>query len=179
MTEDKYLEIKDGYVNNIKKYIAEEGNIFPHLTIFANPKDNPEENAIIHVPIESKFMASEETKEHFMKEVVPTLAIELKKKFIPKGVAWTSEAWVRVFDKEEGVSKDWKSKPIKKEVLIINIEFEYKKEFLLFEIKRHGKQVNEEGNLTDYVELVEEDFSGAESMSGRFTNLYQKIIADK
>ena len=179
MTEDKYLEIKDGYVNNIKKYIAEEGNIFPHLTIFANPKDNPEENAIIHVPIEGKFMASEEAKEHFMEEVVPGLAIELKKRFIPKGVAWTSEAWVRVFDKEEAMPEDWKSKPIQKEVLIINIEFEHKKDFLLFEIKRHGKQVNEDGNLTDYVELIEENISGAESMGGRFTNLYQKIIADK
>lgn len=176
MTQEKFLEIKEGYVKNIKRFISETGDIFPHITVFALSKKNESENAIIHIPIDEHFLSSEEAKDKFIDDVIPEVAKELKKEFIPEGIAWTSEAWIRVFDKSEGIPDDWKSKTPKKEVVMINLQFPKWKEFIVYEIKRLGKQVNEDGDLVDYVELVEEDFSGGEESGGRLSNLLEKFI---
>jgi len=55
------------------------------------------------------------------------------------------------------------------------MEFTNKKEMLIYEIKRNGKQVNEDGDLVDHIDLVEQNFSDAESMTGRFTGLLEKF----
>jgi len=177
MTEEKYLEIKEGYVNNIKRYLLQMGNIFPHITVFGTELENPEKSAIIHIPIEGKFLKSEETKDLFVDEIVPEIAKKLKERFVTEGVAWTSEAWIREFPTDKGLPDNWKSAPIKEEVLMINLQFPNKTELMVYEIKRLGKQVNDDGDLTDHIELIERDISNAEHGKGRLTNLLEKFTA--
>ena len=176
MTEERYLSIKEGYVRNITRFLREQGDIFPHITVFGLHKQDPEKNAIIHIPIDDEFMQSEERKDTFIDEVVPQLARKIKEEFIPEGVAWTSEAWVREAPKEEGFPDNWQDLPIKKEVLFINMEFENKKEMIVYEIKRLGKQINEDGDMVDNVDIIEQDFSKGEAGGGRLTGLYEKFV---
>jgi hypothetical protein len=176
MTEERYNDIKEGYINNIKRFIVEVGDIFPHVTVFGLHKDDQTKNAIIHIPIDDEFMKSEERKETFINDVVPEVARKIKEQFIPEGVAWTSEAWLRESPVDKGIPNDWKELPVKKEVLFINMEFEHKKEMIVYEIKRLGKQVTEDGEIVDQVELIEQDFSKGESSGGRLTGLYEKFI---
>lgn len=176
MTEEKYQELKTQYVSNIKNFMSEMGNVFPHISIFGNHKDeNETKDAIIHIEIPDILMSSEHRKELFVQQVLPSIAKEINEKFIPYGVAWTSEAWVR----ESGpgdVPENWKDIPIKKEILLISLEFTHKKEALIYEIKRLGKQVNEEGNLIDKIDLLEEEVSITEPLQGRFSGLLEKFI---
>jgi hypothetical protein len=62
------------------------------------------------------------------------------------------------------------------EVLIITIESHDDSEFTVLEIVRSGKQVNEDGDLIDRIELVElPDYDGAVLAEGRFAGLYRKF----
>lgn len=178
MTDEKFLKIKESYVSNIKRFITETGNIFPHITVFGKHKEDDLEEAIIHIPVPDEFLKSEQSKDEFIDEVVPKIAEKIKEKFIPEGVAWTSEAWIRQIGKEEKLPENWKELPIKKEVVFITMEFATRKDFMVYEIKRLGKQVNQEGELVDQVDLIEEDFSSAEQATGRLSNLYSKFISN-
>lgn len=176
MTEEKYQELKEEYVGNIKQFMTDIGSIFPHITVFGNHKDEEEnKDAIVHIQVPEEFMKSEQMKETFVQDVVPKIADKIREKFIPYGVAWTSEAWVRTAQKDQVVPDNWKELPIEKEVLLVSMEFIHKKETIIYEIKRNGKQVNEEGELVDHIDLVEETMSGAEQMTGRFTGLLEKF----
>lgn len=177
MTEEKYQEVKKEYVDNIKRVMTELGFIRPHLTVFGTHVDEEKQDkdALIHIEVRDEFMRSETMKEGFVQVILPEIAGKIKKLVSPYGVAWTSEAWVRTATKEEGVPDNWKELPIEKEVLMISMEFINKKEMLIYEIKRNGKQVNEDGDLVDHIDLLEQDFSGAEGMTGRFTGLLEKF----
>lgn len=176
MTEEKYQELKEEYIGNIKQFMTDMGSIFPHISVFANHKDDEEKkDAIVHIQVPEEFMRSEQMKETFVQDVIPEIAKKIREKFIPYGVAWTSEAWVRTATKDEAVPNNWKDLPIDKEILMVSMEFVHKKEFIIFDIKRNGKQVNEDGDLVDHVDLLEQDFSGADGMSGRFTGLLEKF----
>lgn len=179
MTEEKYQELKQEYVGNIKRVMTELGFIRPHLTVFGTHIDEEikEKDALVHIEVRDEFMRSENMKEGFVQEIIPKLASKINKLVSPYGVAWTSEAWVRTATKEQGVPGNWKELPIEKEVLMISMEFTHKKEMLIYEIKRNGKQVNEDGDLVDHIDLIEQDFSSAEGMTGRFTGLLEKFTA--
>lgn len=178
MTEEKYEELKKEYVDNIKRVMIELGGIRPHLTVFGSHKDEEikDKDALVHIEVRDEFMRSETMKEGFVQVILPEIAEKIKEMIVPYGVAWTSEAWVRTAAKEQGVPDNWKELPIEKEVLMVSMEFTNKKEMLIYEIKRNGKQVNEDGDLVDHVDLLEQDFSGAEGMTGRFTGLLEKFI---
>lgn len=176
MTEERYLDLKTGYIKNITRFLKEQGDIFPHITVFGLHKEDQDKNAIIHIPIDDEFMKSEERKDVFIDQIIPQIAKQIKEQFIPEGVAWTSEAWIRESPVDKEVPNNWKELPIKKEVLFINMEFENKKEMIVYEIKRMGKQVNEDGDIVDHVELIEQDFSAGQSAGGRLTGLYEKFM---
>jgi hypothetical protein len=177
MTKEKYEEIKKGYLENIKRYMLSVGGLFPHVTVFGAHKDDENKDAIIHIPIPDEFLKSEDTKDEFVNTVLPEVAKTVKTKFIPYGVGWASEAWVRTSSKDDKIPDNWKDLPIKKEVLFINLEFEDKTEAIMYEIKRLGKQVNEDGDLVDHVDLIEDKLmAGPENMSGRFTGLLDKFV---
>lgn len=177
MTNRELDNLKEAYINHLKSYMSETGGLFPHITIFAEHVDKEEEDkpAIIHIPIPDEYMKDDESKDRFVEQLMPELMIEMKKQFIPIGVAWASEAWMRVADKDFDMSK-YKSLP-KKEVVFMSIETKSGCDTLIYEIKRTGIQVNSEGQLTDRIELEEiETAEKPSSAEGRFAGLYKKLI---
>jgi hypothetical protein len=184
MTKEQYHDLQDDYIQHILEYVKDNGNLFPHISIFADIIDPKEEEmdkpALIHIPIDDEYMKDEDSKDEFVDEVLPKVFKELKKRFIPHGIAWAAEAWMRVVDKNFNPSKDnWKSIPVRKEVIMISIESEDGNEFFMYEIKRSGKQVNSDGEFVDIVEL--ERFNdevikkSPEQITGRFTGLFKKF----
>ena len=178
MTEEKYNDMKSSYKELVKKMMIEMGGLNPHITVLGVHKEDGHDS-IIHVPIESKYMKSEDTKDLFVDEVVPEIAKELTKRFEVKAVGWAAEAWMRTANKEEGLPENWKDLPIKKEVLIMTIESDAHNETIIMEIIRNGKQVNAEGDLIDAIELIElEELNDGAQAGGRFTGLYKKFTAN-
>ena len=178
MTKEKYHDLEDDYINHILKYVKESGGLFPHISIFAEDKD-PEQTkpALIHIPIEDSYMEDDAGKERFIKNVLPGVFRALKEEFIPVGTAWASEAWMRFPGKDFDPEKDnWKEIPIKKEVIIIQTESDFGTSCVIYEIKREGKQINSDGELTDNVTLERlDDLKNPEHMSGRFSGLFNKL----
>lgn len=182
MTSDQYKLLKEDYIEHIKEYVTENGSLFPHLTIFADvkePKPGEEDKpALIHVPIPNEFMENDEMKDRFVDEVVPDLFKNINKQFIPKGIGWAAEAWMRIADKNFDPANDnWKKIPIRKEVIMINIESDEPTESIIYEIKRTGKQINADGDLVDIIELEEQfkEESFPTTAGGRFTGLFKKL----
>lgn len=178
MTEEKYLQAKQAYIENIKRYMTEEGSLFPHVTVFGTHKKEPETNAIIHIPIPDAFMANEDKKDEFMKEIMPQIAKKINETFIADGVAWAAECWVRTASKDEEFPKDWKKLPIQKEVLLISIETENKQEAIMYDIIRLGKIVTSDGELVDQINLEQQDMDVPESLGGRMTGLFKLFKTD-
>jgi hypothetical protein len=184
MTDEQYTLLKEEYVSHIKSYVTSQGGLFPHLSIFADVKkpEKGEEDkpALIHIPIPDEYMEDDESKESFIKDVVPDLFSSIKKEFIPYGVAWAAEAWMRVADKKFDADKDdYKKLPIRKEVIIITIESLNLEEAFLYEIKREGKQVNGDGELTDAISLISiEGMDKPDGLGGRFSGLFKKFKND-
>lgn len=178
---DERKTIINEYVKKVSNYLQEEGSVFTHITIFADKLDKTEDEEkinIIHIPLPPELLKSDEGKETMIKQIFPQISEELHKKFRPYGVAFTTEAWVRVADKEQEIPKNWKDLPISKEVLMINFEFEDYKQSHISVINRLGKQVNSDGNYIDRIELEDyRDLKEGESLSGRFSNLYDIFIA--
>jgi hypothetical protein len=172
-------EIKNSYIEFITKLIVHEGGIPPSITVLGTHiKDGL--NAVVHIPIPGKFIKDDNSKDEFVNELIPQIAKKVAEDFDINAVAWASEAWLRVsdiktIDLDKGLS-DWKSLPVKMEVLIITIESHDDSEFTVLEIVRSGKQVNEDGDLIDRIELVElPDYDGAVLAEGRFAGLYRKF----
>jgi hypothetical protein len=181
MTSEEFKELKEGYLELVIKMITESGGLTPSFTILGTHKPDGK-NAICLVPIENKFMKDEQSKDYFIDIVVPEIAEKTRELIEIRAIGWASEAWMRVADKTttdvDKLKKDWKSLPIKAEVLIISIDSEEFKETSIKEIVRKGKQVNEDGELVDHIELVDmSEYSGEpmHAATGRFTDLYKKF----
>lgn len=180
MTEEEYNDIKELYIDNVKEIMLDQGGLFPHLTIFAHHKKYKEDepkSAIIHIPLSDDYMSDEDSKDEFVNETLPLVYGTIKEDFVPYGIGWASEAWMRVADKDfDFKSSNYKDLPIKKEVLLLSIETEDKSDTYLYEIKRSGSQINSDGKLTDRLELIEmEEMSSMKSVDGRFAGLYKKL----
>lgn len=177
---DDYKDMIGDYIKLVTMMMVSNGGVTPHLTILGIDKTE-QKNAVVYVPIESKHLASESSKDRFINVVIPDIAKGIKEKVEISAVIWASEAWMREADATVGNPlKNWKDLPIKKEVLIMSVDAGYESTTMVYEIKRNGKQVNEFGNLVDSVELVEmpelnDAQAGAE---GRFTELYKKFTAN-
>ena len=182
MTEEQYIELKDRYLTNIKRYMTEEGGLFSHICVFAekieyNEDDDESRNAIIHIPLPEKIANSDQGKELFVTKMLPEIANSLKESFITTGVAWASEAWLRSSHIDDEQPENWKDMPIKKEVLMVSMESAFGNETNVYEIVRNGMKVTEDG-LSDTIELIkDEKLSGNDlPLQGRFAGLYQKFI---
>jgi hypothetical protein len=177
MIEDEYKKVKDTYIKHVQSYMKEAGNLFPHITIFAKHKDAEDDKpAVIHIPIPDEFMEDDETKDMFVNDILPQVFKSVKDDFIPYSIAWGSEAWVRSISKDESMPDNYKSIPIKKEVLFVSIETKDKQESIIYDIKRNGKQVNSDGSITDIIELTEAQESGmVNSSEGRFSGLFKML----
>lgn len=178
MTQEEYESLKKSYIAHIQQYIKDVGNLFPHITVFADHIKKTEETklAIVHIPIADEFMENDETKDYFIKERLPEAFKSIKEEFVPTAVAWGSEAWVRVMNTKEKHPENYKDIPIKKEVIFVSIETENSQETIIYDIKRDGKQVNPDGSITDIIQLTEAEESGiASGASGRFTGLFKML----
>jgi hypothetical protein len=176
MTEKQFEEIKQSYINHLKNYISQTGELFPHVTIFAEHlEEGDDKPAIIHIPIPDEFMENDDSKDIFIQDVMPEIMIEIKKQFIPNGVAWASEAWMRTADKDFNI-ENYKTLP-KQEVVFISIETKDNAETRIYEMIREGVQVNSDGDLTNKIELKEmHNIEKPEGTNGRFAGLYKKLI---
>lgn len=180
MTLEKLEEGKELYLKNIKRYIAAEGSLFPHFIVLGERKISEEgepDLALIHVPIPDEYMKDEYTKDDFVTNVVPEIAKEITKKFKCEAVGFAAEAWIRIANSDKELP-DWKKLPIKKEVVFINIESKDNTLFKVYNINRLGQQVNENGDLTDHVELEEDtELSSMDgtTVTGRMSGLYKKF----
>lgn len=179
MTPEKFTEVKEAYIEHLIDVISETGGLFPHITIFADviePKEGEEDKpAIIHIPIPNKFMKNDDTKDEFIDEIIPDIFRDLKKDFKPHAVAWSSEAWLRQIEKGEKMPDNYKNLPVKKEVIIVTLGTENEEEIILYEVKREGKQVNADGNLSDIVKLNKIEEDQPQSVGGRFSGLFKKF----
>jgi hypothetical protein len=165
-----YETLKKEYIGHIADYVKEAGGLFPHISIFAEPKDKKDTKpALIHVPIPDDYMQNEEGKDEFLDEVLPGIAKKVNQMFDVYAIAWSSEAWMRVADKESDV-QDYKSLA-KKEVIFISIESIDKSECVMYNIKRFGKQINSDGDLVDTIKLTKSRMSGQQNIGGRFSGL--------
>ena len=174
MTQDDFKDLKETYIQHIQQYIKDVGNLFPHITVFADIKDAKEDDkpAIIHIPIPEEFMETDDLKDKFLEEVLPGVFKAVKAEFIPIGVAWGAEAWVS----KDSVVEDYKKLPIEKEVIFISIETKDNHETLVYDIERNGKQVHSDGSITDIIQLTEAKESGMSSgATGRFTELFKLL----
>lgn len=176
MTNEQYQEMKDSYIEYIKEFMQEYGQFGPMITVFADSHLDNEKPAIIHIPIPPDFMKNDESKEEFVSEVVPDIFSNIKENFTPFAVAWAAEAWVRKAEKEEDISNS-NNISSRKEVMFVTIQTKDDTTCTVFNIKRNGKQVTSTGDLVDNVELEEDKdlLNGAESVAGRFSNLFSKF----
>lgn len=176
MTNEQFIEIKDEYLNNMKSMLVEIGNIQPTVTVIA---DHIEENkpAIVHIPLPEKIANSDTGKQLFVDKMIPEIAVKVKERFIVKAVCFASEAWMRESHKDDFNPEvdDYKKLPIKKEILILNIDTEAKTESYVYEIIRMS--VSPTGDIVEDIELKElpelsEHYGTSE---GRFSGLYKKF----
>lgn len=185
MTELEFKEMKDGYMDFVTKMLVETGDIEPCITVMGKHLDDDKE-ALVHIPIPSKYMKSEDRKDEFVDTVIPEIAKKLKDMFSISVVAWAAEAWMRVTEQSESSTeeqlKNWKSIPISKEVLIISFDSAETNRTIIMEIKRNGKVVNSEGELIDDIKLLDiPEFTNSENkevVEGRFSNLYKKFTEE-
>lgn len=187
MTEQQFIEIKEDYVDSIKLFISEQGGLYPHFSIIANirePKNEEEKEkpALLHIPIPNEYLEDEEGKERFVSLVFPKIYNDIVKNFHPIAIAWGSEAYIRTVPKDFDLEKnDYKKVPIEKEIVIVNIETMDKQELFIYEIKREGKQVNSDGELTDKVTLIDlsDEFSKEKpTIGGRFTGFFKYLTKE-
>lgn len=175
MTE-AYQDMRDTYIELVKKMIVRNGGLSPHITVLGKQKTD-QSQAVVYVQIPDSMMSTEQGKDLFIEKMVPKIAKDVRDKFDIGAVGWASEAWLRVADiTKPDPLKDWKDLPIKKEVLIMTLESADENSTFMYEIKRSGKEVNEDGDLIDHIELVElPDLKEGTMAEGRFTGLYKKF----
>jgi len=179
MTEQQYDNLKENYLKHIKRYMKEAGGLFPHITILADHLNETEDpkSAVIHIPIPDEYMENDEAKDEFIEDILPDIMKTVKEKFKPHAIAWTSEAWMRVADKDFNFNEHTYKLLPKKEVLFVSIETEDKQEHHIYEMKRTGMKVTDEGDLCDDIDLIQmEDSMSNAPLKGRFSGLYKKLI---
>jgi hypothetical protein len=180
MTKEEFIELKDTYIDNIKRYFKESGDLFAHVALFCEFKkdaeDYDERPAIVHVPIPGKLLETGLGKDFFVEFLLNEAVTDIKEKFIIKGVAWSAEAWMKMSDKNPKNDIEMDDLPIKAEVIIINIESEDVNECNIFEIERSKMSIEEDGSIkSEEINFKELQREGNPNMGGRFSGLYNKI----
>jgi hypothetical protein len=176
MTEEKFIELKEGYLNDIKSMLLENESLSATITIIGEERTSSS-SSIVHIPLPEKIINSDEGKQMFVDIMIPEISKKINEKFSIHAVAWASEAWMReAHVNDYNPEKDnYKDLPIKKEILIITIDTETSAENHVYEIVRMS--IGPDGDLVeklDLVELPEMNKAMGES-EGRFSGLYKKF----
>lgn len=191
MDKEMLQSLKEDYLDHIKGYVNEYGNLFPHLSIFADVKE-PEEGqenkpAIIHIPIPSEYMKDSDSKDKFVDNILPEIVEHVKEKFNPIAIGWAAEATMRVAGSLFDIEKDdWTKIPVSKEVIIITIDGKDNNQTFLYEVKQvsddvlSNMKITESGQLANRVELIDitEKYTSSQvkNAGGRFGSLYKKFF---
>lgn len=176
MTEEKFNEFVDVYIEDLKSNMIDSGGLVPAVSILGEDIED-DKPSIAFIPVPDDVLKDEEYKIVFINRLLPEIYEKVKKHSIPKMVIWASEAWMRFADKDIDIKdQDWKQLPIKKEVLIITKATETTEDVIMFEIIRDGQRVNEEGRLIDGITLKElPDLKDMTGFGGTFSGLYKKL----
>jgi hypothetical protein len=176
MDKEKFIEIKEGYLNDIKSMLLENESLSATITIIGEERKSLS-SSIVHIPLPEKIINSDEGKQMFVDVMIPEISKKINEKFSIYAVAWASEAWMREAPVNDyNPEKDnYKDLPIKKEILIITIDTEIAVENHVYEIVRMS--IGPNGDLVEKLDLVElPEMSKAMGESeGRFSGLYKKF----
>lgn len=178
MTEQQQ-ELIDIQLDIIKNFIANEGDIFPHVTVFGKRIDSEEEAvSVIKIPFTKEVFKMGE--ERFIQEVLPKIGKKIKQDFDIYGVSFSSMAKMSIMK----VNKDTLEEEGKTETEVVVISFEFDDVELptlrVFEVKKTGQKVTEDGEIVDDIELTynkEISEHASESMEGAMVGLYKKLIS--
>ena len=170
-TLEKFNELKESYLKTVVEGTKEAGGLPPHITLFGYHNDDTEKDVIIHVPIQDELMTNE-GKIILFEKVIPKLAQDVAaKKYSIHAIAWASEAWVREAKGVKEFDEDWRDIPIKKEVIIINLESTVKNDFIMYDISRVGHKVSDTGDLIDNIELIKIQEKEMSNVGGSLTGI--------
>ena len=176
MTTEKFIELKEGYLDDIKSMILENQGLSATITIIGEEKESLS-SSIVHIPLPEKIINSDKGKQMFVDVMIPEISKKINQKFNIHAVAWASEAWMREAHVDDyNPEKDsYKDLPIKKEILIITIDTEDSAENYVYEIVRMS--IGPDGDLVEKLELVElpEMTKAMGESEGRFSGLYKKF----
>jgi hypothetical protein len=182
--EEEIDVLKNEHIDFIKNNIQTYGEFYPCITIFSELKEINEDEpdlkfGMVHIPIDRKFLQDDESKDNFIKEVVPNIFKEIQKTFIPHAVLWCSEVWMRRMPKKDKITQEDIDELYKNgekiEAVFITMESKNKNETFVYEIIRNGVQVSPDGDLVDKIQLKksnEFDHITKENIGGRFSNLF-------
>ena len=67
--------------------------------------------------------------------------------------------------------ENWRDIPIKKEVIIINLESTVKNEFIMYDISRIGHKVSDNGDFIDNIELTKIEGKEMFNVGGSLTGI--------
>lgn len=177
MTQEKFNELKEEYIQHIKEIVNVTGGMFPHISVIADDKED--KASIIHIPIPDEIMNNEEGKDLFMDKILPEIIDKLHKDdFKPHAVTWAAECWMRTVSKEQEydvIKNGWKSLP-KKEIIFVSIETDDNTEVITYDIIRNGMKVDKHGDMVEDVsiEKINQDETPTD-MAGRFSQLFNKF----
>lgn len=163
-------------IQNMKMSLARNGGLDPMINIFAKNAVK-KEFTVIELPIPEDALENNDTKEVFA-QVIPTLFDEMYKNDLePLCYSWSSEAWLRKGNKDEGVPEDWRELP-KIEVLMTTFETKDSSIMDIHTIKREGKMADENGDLIDCISLEKDpELNMADgTVEGRFGNVFKTYM---
>lgn len=190
MDNQTFQDLKQDYVEHIKGYVNEFGNLFPHISIFADVKEpepgEEDKPAIIHIPIPDEYMRDDKSKDKFVDLVLPEIIEHVKEKFNPIAIGWAAEATMRIVGSLFDVKKDdWTKIPVSKDVIIICIDSKSTNNTFLYEIKHisddklSNLKVTKSGEFAERVELIEitgKNNNDMPNVGGRFSTLYKRFF---
>jgi hypothetical protein len=167
---------KSDVIHNMTMSLARNGGVDPMINILAKNTVEKEFTVII-VPIPGDALKNVGNKEAFA-EIIPMLFDEMFKNDLePLCYSWSSEAWLRKGDKEEGIPEDWRELP-KIEVLMTTFETKDSSIMDIHTIKREGKMADENGDLIDCISLEKDpELNMADgTVEGRFGSVFKTYM---
>lgn len=167
---------KSDVIHNMTMSIARNGGLDPMINILAKNTEEKEFTVLI-VPIPGDALKNLGNKEAFAK-IIPKLFDEMYERGLePLCYSWSSEAWLRKGNKEEGIPDNWQDLP-KIEVLMTTFETKDSSIMDIHVIKREGKMADENGDLIDCISLEKDpelNMAGGE-IEGRFGNVFKTYM---
>jgi hypothetical protein len=174
MNKEKLEKMRNEFVSSITRMVKGEGFLAPVIALFA--LNSEDKDTLMIIPLDGDYLTDK--KEVFLNNVVPALREKLDDQdFKVHAVCMASEAWARVAPKDFQFSEDAVKELDKEEIVIVTYMDDDSNSTVMFDMKRDGKAVNQEGEIIDYVTLTERSQEGAMvvSLHPEFDDLYNLL----